>query len=85
MAAGSYLLCFLTAVACAVLLTRAHRATGSRLLYWSALCFAGLSVTNALVIADLVLFPQRDLFMARLATGLLSLGLLLFGMIWEGD
>ena len=83
MAAASYVLCFVTAVACALLLSRAYRHTQSRLLFWSALCFWGLSVTNALVFVDLVLVPDRDLYGARLATGFVSVALLLYGMVWE--
>jgi hypothetical protein len=76
-------LCLVTAVACALLLGRAYRQTGSRLLFWSALCFWGLSVTNALVFVDLVLVPDRNLYGARLATGVVSIAVLLYGMVWE--
>jgi hypothetical protein len=83
MAAASYVLCLVTAVACALLLGRAYRQTGSRLLVWSALCFWGLSMTNALVFVDLVLVPDRNLYGARLATGVVSIAVLLYGMVWE--
>jgi hypothetical protein len=83
MAAASYVLCLVTALACAWLLSRAYRQTRSRLLFWSALCFWGLSVTNALVFVDLVIVPDLNLYGARLATGLVSLTLLLYGMVWE--
>jgi hypothetical protein len=83
MAAASYVLCLVTAVACALLLGRAYRQTGSRLLFWSALCFWGLSMTNALVFVDLVLVPDRNLYGARLATGVVSIAVLLYGMVWE--
>jgi ABC-type spermidine/putrescine transport system permease subunit I len=82
-AAISYSLCFLTALACAWLLTRAYRSGRSRLLFWSALCFWGLSVTNALAFVDLVVVPERDLYWMRLITGLLSVSVLLYGMVWE--
>ena len=83
MAAASYVLCLVTAVACALLLGRAYRQTGSRLLFWSALCFWGPSMTNALVFVDLVLVPDRNLYGARLATGVVSIAVLLYGMVWE--
>ena len=83
MAASSYGLCIVTALACALLLSRAWRATHSRLLFWSALCFWGLSATNMIVFVDLVIFPERDLYGLRLATGLLSISVLLFGMVWD--
>lgn len=83
MAAISYSLCVLTALACAVLLSRAYRDGRSSLLFWSALCFWGLTVTNALAFVDILVFPGRDLYPMRLVTGLASVSVLLFGMIWE--
>ncbi len=83
MAAVSYSLCVLTALACAILLTRAYRTGRSRLLFWSALCFWGLTLTNALAFADILVFPAHDLYGARLATGLLSMTVLMFGLVWE--
>jgi hypothetical protein len=85
MAAASYALCIVTATACAWLLSRGYRESGSRLLFWSALCFWGLSVSNGLLFLDLVIVPDRDLYWARLMTGFLSTCLLLFGMIWDRD
>jgi hypothetical protein len=79
----AYGLCILTALACAVLLARAYRATGARLLLWSALCFSGLAVSNALLIADLYIVPDVDLYWARLGVGFLSMAVLLYGLIWE--
>jgi hypothetical protein len=82
-AAISYSLCVLTALACAVLLSRAYRTGRSSLLFWSALCFWGLTVTNALAFVDILVFRERDLYPMRLVTGLVSVSVLLFGMIWE--
>jgi hypothetical protein len=79
----AYTLCVSTALACAVLLSRAYRATRSRLLFWSALCFGGLTITNGLALIDVAIGPAVDLYAARLATGLLSIGVLVYGMIWE--
>lgn len=83
MAALSYSLCVLAALACAVLLTRAYRASRSSLLFWSALCFWGLTLTNALAFVDILMLEDWDLYAGRLVTGLLSVTVLLFGMIWE--
>ena len=83
MAAVSYSLCVLTALACAVLLSRAYRSGRSSLLFWSALCFWGLTLTNALAFIDILVFPERDLYAIRLVTGSLSVNVLLFGMVWE--
>ena len=83
MASLSYSLCVLTALACAVLLTRGYRTSRSTLLFWSALCFWGLTLTNALAFVDILILTERDLYASRLATGLASVSVLLFGMIWE--
>ena len=82
-AAVSYTVSFMTALVCAVLLTRAWRRTRVRLLFWSALCFWGLAVTNGLAFVDLHLVPQHDLFVLRLATGFVSVCVLLYGMVWD--
>ena len=85
MAAAVYLLCALTSLTCAVLLTRGYLRSRSRLLLWSALCFTGLSAESVLVFADVVLFPSIDLqgWRIGLATG--AVCLLLGGLIWESN
>ena len=85
MATASYLLCFVTAVVCAVLLFRAYQRQRTSLLFWAACCFCGFSAANALVVLDLLVIPDRDLYPLRLAVGLVSVLLLLFGMVWEAD
>ena len=86
MAALIYGLCALTSILCFVLLFRSWRASGARLLFWSALCFGALSVNNVLLVLDRVVFPvQVDLANARLAAALVAVLLLLFGLIWEED
>ena len=69
----------------AVLLTRAYRSSGYRLLFWSASCFWGLTLTNGIAVIDLFVLPQHDLYGLRLATGLLSMIVLIYGMAWEAD
>jgi hypothetical protein len=78
-----YFLCTLTCLACFGLLLRGWRASGSRLLFWSALCFAGLSLNNFLLVVDKLVFTTVDLSPLRLSVALLALLLLLFGLIWE--
>ena len=86
MAAVIYGLCALTSITCFVLLFRSWRATGARLLFWSALCFGALSVNNVLLVFDRVVFPAEvDLSNARLVAALVAVLLLLFGLIWEED
>ncbi len=85
MAALIYSLCTLTCLACFGLLLRAWRTSRSRLLFWSALCFAGLSVNNFLLVIDKLVFPDVDLSALRLTTALVALLLLLFGLVWEEE
>lgn len=86
MAAVIYSLCALTSIWCLVLLWRSWRASGARLLFWSSLCFAALSVNNVLLVLDRIVWPvEVDLSMARMLAGLVAVGLLLFGLVWEED
>jgi hypothetical protein len=86
MAPVIYSLCALTSFACCVLLWRGWRAGGNRLLLWSALCFAGLTLNNLLLVIDKVVLPtQVDLYNSRLVSGLVAVSLLLFGLIWEEE
>ncbi len=86
MAEAVYILCALTAVACAVLLLRAYRSSQSRLLLWSGLCFAGLAVSNIMLFIDLsVLGDAMDLYLPRVLTTLASVSILLYGLIWDAS
>ena len=78
-----YGLCALTAALCAALLFRAYSRTRFRLLMWSALCFAGLTVNNVLLVLDRLVFTSVDLSTARLTVALCALLLLLYGLISE--
>jgi hypothetical protein len=85
-AALIYSLCALTSIMCLVLLWRSWRASGARLLFWSALCFGALSVNNVLLVLDRVVWPvEVDLGIPRLLAALVAVLLLLFGLIWEED
>jgi hypothetical protein len=55
----------------------------SRLLLWSGLCFALLSIANALIVVDLIVFPNVDMFVIRNLVTLAALSCLLLGLIWE--
>ena len=83
MAETVYMLGALTTLACAILLLRGYFRTRRTLLLWSGLCFAGLTVSNSLVIADLALVPDSDYFRWRLITAAAALMVLLYGLIWE--
>jgi hypothetical protein len=83
MAEAVYLLCAITSVVCAALLFRGYRASKTRLLFWSSLCFAGLALNNILLFADLVLFPTLPLTIWRTAVAFVAILVLLFGLVWE--
>lgn len=83
MAAVVYILGFLTSLACALLLLRGYARGRKRLLLWSGLCFLGLAVSNLLVFFDLVIYPERNFYLARLLTAAVAMGMLLYGLIWE--
>ncbi len=86
MAALVYSLCALTSLACFVLLFRSWRASRHRLLFWSALCFACMTVNNFLLVLDKVVFPvEPDLSTWRLAAGLAAVMLLIYGLVWEEE
>lgn len=80
-----YTLCFATSALCAFLLGRSFRRTGSRLLFWSALCFAILAVVNFVVVLDMLVFPDTNFRPVRLWLSLVAVGVLLFGFIWDED
>jgi Family of unknown function (DUF5985) len=78
-----YSLCAVTALVTAALLLRAYARTRLRLLFWSGLCFVGLTANNVLLVADKVLFPAVDLSLPRVLTSLASMVVLLWGLILE--
>ena len=85
MAPALYVATCLTTMLCAVLLLRAYAHVRRSLLLWSGLCFVGLTVSNLLVIADLVLFPKIDFYSYRLGSTAIAMALLLYGLIWESQ
>lgn len=80
-----YILCFLTAALCTGLLLRGYGRSGTRLLFWSGLCFGFLSLNSLIVILDIVLFPAVNLQLLRHGASLAAVGTLLVGLIWEED
>ena len=80
-----YVLGALTTLVCAILLIRGYFRSHAKLQLWSALCFFGLTLSNALIFVDLVLFPNKDLYLWRLLTAAGAMLLLVYGLIWEGE
>ena len=85
MAAVIYALCAVTSFVAAALLWREYRRTRYRILFWSALCFAGLTVNNVVLVLDRFVFSDIDLTLLRLTAAAVAMLLLLFGLIWESD
>jgi hypothetical protein len=85
MAGLIYGLCALTALLCAWLLLQAWARSRYKLLFWSGLCFAGLTVNNILLVVDKMIFPAVDMTIWRLVTGLAPLMALLYGLIWDAE
>jgi hypothetical protein len=76
----------LTVGLCAFLLLRAYARVKQRLLLWSGLCFAGLAISNAILIVDLSIVPEDvSLYTWRLGTAAVSMLLLLYGLVFESD
>ncbi len=85
MASLVYTLGFIVTLICAVLLLRAYVLVRGRLVLWSGLCFVGLTLSNALLVIDLIFVPEVDLYLWRLATAAAAMLVLLFGLVWESD
>jgi hypothetical protein len=80
-----YALCALTALICTVLLLQAYRRSAYRLLLWSGLCFAGLTMNNFLLVLDKLVFPLVDLSPWRTLVALVAMSVLLYGLIWDSE
>ena len=85
MASLIYSLCALLSLGIAVLLWTHYLRTRSRLLYWSALCFTGLTANNVMLVLDKLVLVGHDLALARQWTALASLALLLYGLVYEDE
>ena len=83
MAIAVYVLCALTSLACAVMLSRAYARSHQRFLLWASLCFVALVANNVLLYVDVVVVPEVDLSAARGAAALAGITLMVFGLVWE--
>ena len=78
-----YVTAIVSSLACTVALFSAYRRTGIRLLMWSGICFAGLTINNFALFFDLVIYPDVNLRLFRLVPALAGLLCLLYGFIWD--
>jgi uncharacterized membrane protein len=80
-----YFLCAAAAFICAILLLRAYLRSRYRLLLWSGLCFAGLTLNNLILVLDKVVLPDGDLSIWRTSVALVAMAVLLCGLIWDAE
>ncbi len=80
-----YGVCLLAAGLCTALLLRGYHRSGTRLLFWTGLCFAFLSLNSLTVAVDILAFPEGDLQLLRHGASLAAVGTLLVGLIWDGE
>jgi hypothetical protein len=85
MAAVVYILGTLVSLLCSALLLRAYGKARTPLLLWSGLCFALLTISNALLFIDLVLLRDVTLYVWRLATAATGMLMLVYGLIFESE
>ncbi len=83
MAETIYVLCALLSAICAGLLLRQHRQAATQLTFWSGVGFAGLAVSNALLVIDMMIMPGVDLAIWRSGLALVALVGMLFGFIMQ--
>ena len=75
----------LTVGLCAVLLLRGYVRARQRMLLWCGLCFAGLTLSNALLIVGQFLIPDVNLYPHRLLVAAVSMLAMLDGLIFESE
>ncbi len=86
MAGVIYGLCTILAGVCAWLLLNAYRRSRYKLLLWGGLSFAGVTLSNAVLVVDKVLTPPSvDLSLWRYALTLVALLIFLYGLIWDTE
>jgi hypothetical protein len=80
-----YSLCAVTAAVCTYLLASAYLRSKYKLLLWSAICFAGLTLNNLTLWVDKLVLPTIDLSLLRVSIALLAMAVLLYGLIWDTE
>ncbi len=81
-----YMFCFITCAIGAGLLVRSWFKTRTRLILWIAVSFVFLAVNNFFLFVDTTLTPpEMDLSPFRVATSLIAVSILIFGLIWEAE
>ena len=75
----------LTVGLCAALLFRGYARTHKRFLLWCGLCFAGLTVSNGVLIVDTYVWTDVNLYPLRLLIAAVATLAMVYGLIFESD
>lgn len=80
-----YLMCFLTCAVCAGLLVRSWLKTRMRLAMFTAISFVLFAINNFFLFADVILFPESDLWAFRIVPALAGVIVMIVGFVWESE
>ena len=78
-----YVLCAVTALACAVLLLRGFARSRAGLLLWCGVFFLAIALENGILFMDMTVVRDIDLLPLRRTVGLVAVCVLLYGLVWE--
>lgn len=77
-----YALCAATSALCFAMLWRGYVRTRVKLTMWTALCFAGLTLNNTMLLID-GFIPDIRLADARAVPALLGVAVMVYGLVKE--
>lgn len=80
-----YLMCFVTCALCAGLLVRSWMKTRLRLAMFTAISFVLFAINNFFLFADVILFPDIDLWAFRYVPALAGVVVMIVGFVWEAE
>ena len=78
-----YGLCLAASAGCGGLLARAYLKTKTRLLLWTAISFCFFALNNLVLVLDMLVLPDTDLWLLRQLTAGAGVTVLLLGFVWE--
>jgi hypothetical protein len=78
-----YGLCLVASAGCAALLGRAYLRNRTRLLLWTAVSFCFFALNNLILVADMLVLPDMDLWAWRQLAAGAALVVLIVGFVWE--
>lgn len=84
MSALVYFLCTLTSLVCVILLGRAYMNTKAKLLFWCSIGFAGMTLNNAFLFLDIIVFPDVNYIINfRTVPAVAGMIAMIYGLIVE--